>query len=282
MKLFKRTALLAVLVAACAAAALATGAVAQRLRDRTPPAARASSATKADRSSTSSTSSSTTRTCSGMTPNVPLRPRADAPPPGLPGRQRDGSSTNDHTVLISHTGGGTLSSLTGVYPDRHGQAVSNSFRYYKPDGTFQLGRGLVCVMDRRWIFDPTNPNPPDTLPQHGHAGRPQCSLRPPGSPSPGPDVTWGGSGRPIQVLENVRPSRGDVPKVFGTGLVRRPQEAPGRPRTRPWPTSWASTSTVPRDQRSARLRTALLSRISSPDEPGLDTWASRGPSAPST
>jgi hypothetical protein len=33
---------------------------------------------------------------------------------------------NDHTVLISHTAGGILSSLTGVYPDRHGQTVSNS------------------------------------------------------------------------------------------------------------------------------------------------------------
>jgi hypothetical protein len=28
--------------------------------------------------------------------------------------------SNDHTVLISHTAGGILSSLTGVYPDRHG------------------------------------------------------------------------------------------------------------------------------------------------------------------
>src|SRR5881392_299245 len=34
--------------------------------------------------------------------------------------------TNDHTILISHTAGGILSSLTGVYPDRHGQIVSNS------------------------------------------------------------------------------------------------------------------------------------------------------------
>jgi len=35
--------------------------------------------------------------------------------------------TNDHTVLISHTAGGILSSLTGLYPDRHGQTVSNSY-----------------------------------------------------------------------------------------------------------------------------------------------------------
>src|SRR5919199_4259698 len=34
--------------------------------------------------------------------------------------------TNDHTVLISHTANGILTDLTGVYSDRHGQAVSNS------------------------------------------------------------------------------------------------------------------------------------------------------------
>jgi hypothetical protein len=43
--------------------------------------------------------------------------------------------TNDHTILISHTGGGILSSLTGLYPDRQGQTVSNSYRYFKADGT---------------------------------------------------------------------------------------------------------------------------------------------------
>ena len=48
--------------------------------------------------------------------------------------------TNDHTVLISHTGGGILSSLTGLYPNRHGQAVSNSYGYFRPDGS---GRILV-------------------------------------------------------------------------------------------------------------------------------------------
>src|SRR6266487_872480 len=38
--------------------------------------------------------------------------------------------TNDHTVLISHTATGILSTLTGVYPDRMGQPVSNTFRYF--------------------------------------------------------------------------------------------------------------------------------------------------------
>ncbi len=40
--------------------------------------------------------------------------------------------TNDHTVLISHTAGGILSSLTGLYPDRQGQTVSNSYFYFDP------------------------------------------------------------------------------------------------------------------------------------------------------
>src|SRR5947208_10837935 len=43
--------------------------------------------------------------------------------------------TNDHTILISHTAGGILSSLSGLYPDRMGQTVSNSFDYYRNDGT---------------------------------------------------------------------------------------------------------------------------------------------------
>jgi len=42
--------------------------------------------------------------------------------------------SNDHTILISHTAGGILSSLTGLYPDRMGQTVSNSYDYFKNNG----------------------------------------------------------------------------------------------------------------------------------------------------
>jgi hypothetical protein len=38
--------------------------------------------------------------------------------------------TNDHTILISHTAGGILSSLTGLYPDRTGTGITNSYDYY--------------------------------------------------------------------------------------------------------------------------------------------------------
>src|SRR5438128_5853480 len=42
---------------------------------------------------------------------------------------------NHHTPLIAHTGTDILTSITGLYGDRMGQPVSNSYRYFKPDGT---------------------------------------------------------------------------------------------------------------------------------------------------
>ena len=55
--------------------------------------------------------------------------------------------TNDHTILISHTAGGILSSLTGLYPDRHGQTVSNSYDYFQANGVADL-HVVVQVLDR--------------------------------------------------------------------------------------------------------------------------------------
>jgi hypothetical protein len=47
--------------------------------------------------------------------------------------------TNHHTPLISHTADDIITSLTGVYPERHGQAVSNSFNYFNPNASDGLG-----------------------------------------------------------------------------------------------------------------------------------------------
>jgi hypothetical protein len=43
-------------------------------------------------------------------------------------------SGNEHTPLISHTGDDIITSETGVYGDRHGQPVANSFGYFTPTG----------------------------------------------------------------------------------------------------------------------------------------------------
>lgn len=63
--------------------------------------------------------------------------------------------TNDHTVLISHTATGILSTLTGVYPDRMGQPVSNSYRYFTTSGASRTGVSFAY-----WtapLFDPGGP-----------------------------------------------------------------------------------------------------------------------------
>lgn len=43
--------------------------------------------------------------------------------------------SNSHTPLIAHTADDSLTIYTGLYGDRHGQAVSNSYKTYNPDGT---------------------------------------------------------------------------------------------------------------------------------------------------
>src|SRR2546429_1139194 len=71
--------------------------------------------------------------------------------------------TNDHTVLISHTATGILSSLTGVYPDRMGQPLSNSFRYFTPSGSSRTGVSFAY-----WtapLFDPAGTGQTDFKPE---------------------------------------------------------------------------------------------------------------------
>jgi hypothetical protein len=65
--------------------------------------------------------------------------------------------TNDHTILISHTAGGITSSLTGLYPDRMGQTVSNTYDF------FQNGTPNYHGSSFQYWTAPVN-NPGDTLP----------------------------------------------------------------------------------------------------------------------
>ena len=43
--------------------------------------------------------------------------------------------SNLHTPMIAHTADDSLSIYTGLYGDRHGQPLSNSYKTYNPDGT---------------------------------------------------------------------------------------------------------------------------------------------------
>src|SRR5262249_35857255 len=48
-------------------------------------------------------------------------------------------SGNHHTPLISHTANDILTALTGVYPDRHGVPVANSYGFFRQDGSISIG-----------------------------------------------------------------------------------------------------------------------------------------------
>src|SRR6202165_6380253 len=70
--------------------------------------------------------------------------------------------TNHHTPLIAHTATDILTSFTGVYGDRHGVPISNSFRYFTPTGASSVGVSFAYWTDP--IFDPTTSTPTDTKP----------------------------------------------------------------------------------------------------------------------
>jgi len=118
--------------------------------------------------------------------------------------------TNHHTPLISHTATDILTSLTGVYGDRHGVPVSNSFRYFNPDGTSNTGVSFAYWTDP--IFDPAISKPTDTTfnmltAEGGNAPAPWAPFT-----RAGCDV--GAVATANTILENIAT---DIPTVFGKG-----------------------------------------------------------------
>src|SRR6266567_3935070 len=117
---------------------------------------------------------------------------------------------NHHTPLVAHDATDILTSFTGVYGDRMGVPVSNSYRYFKPGGTTSVGVSFAYWTDP--IFDPTTPTPTDTkfnmLTADGHN-------------APAPWVPYTRAGCNVgqvatanTVLENIAT---DIPTVFGVG-----------------------------------------------------------------
>jgi hypothetical protein len=116
---------------------------------------------------------------------------------------------NDHTVLISHTATGILTSLTGVYPDRMGQPVSNSYRYYLPDGTTHTGVSFAY-----WtapVFDPAG-GTTDTRPTMINENQKVAPA--PWAPFTRDGCDFGAVGTANTILENTAI---DIPTVFGAG-----------------------------------------------------------------
>ena len=123
--------------------------------------------------------------------------------------------SQQHTPLIAHTATDILTTLTGVYPDRHGVPVSNSFRYFNPNGTSNPGVSFAYWTDP--IFDPSTSTPTDTT---------FNMLTAQGKNAPAPWVPYtragcnvGGVATANTILENIAT---DIPTVFGPNS---PQEA---------------------------------------------------------
>ena len=72
-------------------------------------------------------------------------------------------SSNHHTPLISHTADDIITTLTGLYPNRHGMPVSNSYRVYPLDTSGNpTGKAAGAGSFQYWT-DLSNP-PVDTKP----------------------------------------------------------------------------------------------------------------------
>jgi hypothetical protein len=120
--------------------------------------------------------------------------------------------TNDHTVLISHTAGGILSSLTGLYPDRQGQTVSNSYFYYSPAKVPQFSTSFKYWTDL--VDDATGTR--DSLPNMVFDG--QKNTPAPWVPFTRAGCNFGGVSTANIELENIGTGPfGDMSEAFGTG-----------------------------------------------------------------
>jgi hypothetical protein len=128
---------------------------------------------------------------------------------------------NHHTPLIAHTATDILTGLTGLYPDRHGMGVSNTFKFFNQDGTSDPALSFAY-----WtapIFDFVTSTPSDVSPTMVTRG---------GKITPAPWVPYtragcdfGAAGTANIELENLNV---DVPAVYGAGSAQA-QEATANP-----------------------------------------------------
>ena len=126
--------------------------------------------------------------------------------------------TNDHTVLISHTANGILTNFTGLYSDRHGQPVANSYRYFKADGTTASSSSFKYWTD---LVDDVGTSPADPLPNmvtlDPATGTPKTTPAP-WVPYTRAGCDFGAVASANIVLENTGTGPGgDMTKVFGAG-----------------------------------------------------------------
>ncbi|MDT4894476.1 MAG: hypothetical protein QOE97_3511 [Pseudonocardiales bacterium] len=127
--------------------------------------------------------------------------------------------SNVHTPLIAHTANDSLAIYTGLYGDRHGQPVTNSYKTYNPDGTTDPATSFAYWTSP--VVD-TAANPAaghDTLPTMAYSASTPATKPNTGQQTPAPWVPFTRAGCSVgnfstanMVLENTKQ---DISTVFG-------------------------------------------------------------------
>ena len=140
--------------------------------------------------------------------------------------------SNNHTPLIAHTAVDSLTNYTGLYGDRMGMGISNTYQAYNADGTTDKAVSFAYWTDP--IADiAATPNPGhDTNPSMVYAATPPATSHPAPAANlvaPAPWVPFTRAGCSVgdvstanMVLENTGL---DITKVFGPGSPEAQQVA---------------------------------------------------------
>ena len=119
--------------------------------------------------------------------------------------------SNNHTPLIAHTADDSLTNYTGLYGDRHGQPIGNSYETYNNAGT-PLSKSSFAYWTGTYGLD--------SFPNQPYSANVPALGAPPSTP-PAPWVPFTRAGCDVgdvstanMVLENVNP---DLQNVFGPG-----------------------------------------------------------------
>src|SRR5712692_5984526 len=98
--------------------------------------------------------------------------------------------SNNHTPLIAHTANDSLTTYTGLYGDRQGMPISNSYRAYNRNGTTDSAGSFAYWTDP--VYDTAHtPNPGhDTNPSMVYAAAPPATANPAPSPTVITPAPW--------------------------------------------------------------------------------------------
>jgi hypothetical protein len=125
--------------------------------------------------------------------------------------------SNMHTPLIAHTAEDSLAIYSGLYGDRHGQPVSNSYKTYKPDGTTESDASFTYWNSP--VISAGKASTNDPSPSMVYSPTVPARNTAPTQVAPEPWVAYNKAGCSVgafstanMVLENA----GDLPTVFGT------------------------------------------------------------------